>query len=91
MNDGASHVINSLEIPDYVVAICGPLTDGVGAAIAEKLTRAGGRGVGLYLSKVNLEAGRHTIRYAQDDDPRVLPGANFVIELRGVSDGSGTV
>lgn len=54
-------------------------------------TRAGGRGVGLYLSKVNLEAGRHTIRYAQDDDPRVLPGANFVIELRGVSDGSRTV
>lgn len=54
-------------------------------------TRAGGRGVGLYLSKVNLEAGRHTIRYAQEDDPHVLPGANFVIELRGASNGSRTV
>jgi signal transduction histidine kinase len=54
-------------------------------------TRAGGRGVGLYLTKVNLEAGRHTIRYARDDDPRVLPGANFVIELRGVSDGPRSV
>lgn len=54
-------------------------------------TRARGRGVGLHLSKVNLEAGRHTIRYAQDEDPRVLPGANFIIELRGVSNATRTV
>lgn len=48
--------------------------------------RTSGRGVGLYLCRVNLEAGRHSIRYATDGDPHVLPGANFVIELRGVGD-----
>jgi signal transduction histidine kinase len=53
--------------------------------------RASGRGVGLYLSRVNLEAGRHSIRYAEDTDPHILPGANFIIELRGVSDGSRAV
>lgn len=53
--------------------------------------RSSGRGVGLYLSRVNLEAGRHSIRYAEDSDPHVLPGANFIIELRGVSDGNGAV
>jgi signal transduction histidine kinase len=47
--------------------------------------RTAGRGVGLYLSRVNLEAGRHTIRYADQDDPHILPGANFIIELRGLS------
>lgn len=53
--------------------------------------RSSGRGVGLYLSRVNLEAGRHSIRYAEDSDPHVLPGANFIIELRGVSDGNGAI
>lgn len=46
--------------------------------------RTSGRGVGLYLCRVNLEAGRHAIRYAMESDPHVLSGANFVIELRGV-------
>jgi signal transduction histidine kinase len=49
--------------------------------------RNAGRGVGLYLARVNLEAGRHAIRYATEDDPHVLEGANFIIELRGVSSG----
>lgn len=49
--------------------------------------RASGRGVGLYLSRVNLEAGRHSIRYATDDDPRILSGANFIIEIRGLESG----
>jgi signal transduction histidine kinase len=53
--------------------------------------RSSGRGVGLYLSRVNLEAGRHSIRYAEDSDPHVLSGANFIIELRGVSDGNGAI
>lgn len=43
----------------------------------------GGRGVGLYLSKVNLAAGGHRIGYADEDDLRILSGANFVIEFRG--------
>jgi signal transduction histidine kinase len=46
--------------------------------------RHAGRGVGLYLCKVNLEAGRHSIRYANDADPKVLSGANFIIEFRGL-------
>lgn len=50
--------------------------------------RTSGRGVGLYLARVNLEAGRHSIRYANDDDPHILPGANFVIELRGLEIGA---
>lgn len=43
----------------------------------------GGRGVGLYLSKANLAAGGHRIRYAA---PTGMPlkGANFVIEFKGV-------
>ncbi len=53
--------------------------------------RTSGRGVGLYLCRVNLEAGRHTIRYAEDSDPHILSGANFIIELRGVSDGTRAV
>jgi signal transduction histidine kinase len=46
--------------------------------------RTAGRGVGLYLARVNLEAGRHTIRYASEEDPKTLPGANFIIEIRGL-------
>ncbi len=42
----------------------------------------GGRGVGLYLSRANLAAGGHRIRYAgQEGMP--LTGANFAISFRG--------
>lgn len=50
--------------------------------------RTSGRGVGLYLARVNLEAGRHSIRYATESDPHVLPGANFIIEIRGLDSGA---
>jgi signal transduction histidine kinase len=43
-----------------------------------------GRGVGLYLSRANLALGNHRIRYGEPDDPRILPGAHFIIEFRGV-------
>jgi signal transduction histidine kinase len=43
-----------------------------------------GRGVGLYLSRVNLAVAGHKIRYAADGDPKALPGANFIIEFKGV-------
>lgn len=46
--------------------------------------RVEGRGVGLYLCRVNLETGGHTIEYATDDRHRVLQGANFVIHFRGI-------
>jgi len=47
--------------------------------------RRAGRGVGLYLSRVNLAVANHRIRYATEEDLKVLPGANFIIEFRGVS------
>lgn len=47
--------------------------------------RAGGRGVGLYLCKANLGVAHHSIRYAGEDDPKVLSGANFIIEFRGLT------
>jgi signal transduction histidine kinase len=46
--------------------------------------RRAGRGVGLYLCKVNLAVAHHRIRYATEDDPKILAGANFVIEFRGL-------
>ncbi len=45
--------------------------------------RIGGHGVGLYLSRISLEQGRHRIRYA-DPDERILPGANFIIEFQNL-------
>jgi signal transduction histidine kinase len=47
--------------------------------------RAGGRGVGLYLCKANLGVAHHTIRYAGESDPRILQGANFIIEFKGLT------
>ncbi|MBT6770083.1 MAG: hypothetical protein HOA81_13970 [Opitutales bacterium] len=43
----------------------------------------GGRGVGLYLSRANLAAGSHKIRYEPDSSDLPLSGANFVITFRG--------
>lgn len=43
----------------------------------------GGRGVGLYLSRANLAAGGHRIRYEPNTNGMPLPGANFLIEFRG--------
>ncbi|WP_368644628.1 ATP-binding protein [Castellaniella ginsengisoli] len=47
-------------------------------------TRRSGRGVGLYLSRTNLAVAGHKIRYATPDDPKVLGGANFIIDFKGV-------
>ncbi len=43
----------------------------------------GGRGVGLYLSRANLAAGGHRIRYLPPSDELPLFGAAFGIEFRG--------
>ncbi|NKJ97113.1 histidine kinase [Rhizobium leguminosarum bv. viciae] len=43
----------------------------------------GGRGVGLYLSRSNLAAGGHRIRYEPNPQDLPLQGANFVIAFRG--------
>ncbi len=44
----------------------------------------GGRGVGLYLSRANLAAGGHKIRYEADSSKTPLEGANFYIAFRGI-------
>ncbi|MBB3953414.1 ATP-binding protein [Novosphingobium sediminicola] len=49
--------------------------------------RTNGRGVGLHLCKLNLAVSHHDIRYAGQDDPKILPGANFIIEFRGMTHG----
>lgn len=47
----------------------------------------GGRGVGLYLSMQNLLASGHKIRYETRDKYKVLDGANFSIDFKGVLNG----
>ncbi|MFW2830397.1 ATP-binding protein [Sphingomonas sp. ID0503] len=49
--------------------------------------RTNGRGVGLHLCKLNLAVSHHDIRYAGPEDSKVLPGANFIIEFRGMTHG----
>lgn len=46
---------------------------------------SGGRGIGLYLCRMNLLAGGHSIKYATDKKFRLLTGANFVIDFKGAS------
>ena len=80
-----------LDLVDGVVVVAdtgpGVDKDDVGRLFQLFYTRRpSGRGVGLYLCRVNLEAGRHSIRYAAPEDPHVLSGANFVIEFRGLKD-----
>ena len=48
--------------------------------------RPQGRGIGLYLCRTNLAVARHRIRLATADDPKILSGANFIIEFRGLND-----
>jgi len=71
-----------------VVADSGPGvdTDDIGKLFELFFTRrAKGRGVGLYLCRVNLAVARHVIRYANDADPKILKGANFIIEFKGIA------
>ncbi|OQY09318.1 MAG: histidine kinase [Desulfobacteraceae bacterium 4572_187] len=44
----------------------------------------GGRGVGLYLCRTNLQAGGHKIRYETIKEKQILNGANFVLEMNGI-------
>lgn len=44
---------------------------------------SGGRGIGLYLCRVNLMAGGHSIEYTVDKKFRRLDGANFLIDFKG--------
>lgn len=46
---------------------------------------SGGRGIGLYLCRINLMAGGHSIEYVTDSKCKVLEGANFAIGFKGAS------
>ncbi len=50
----------------------------------------GGRGIGLYLCRQNLRAGGHSIRYAVDPSEKILSGANFIMDFRGITSGRTT-
>ena len=74
---------------DVVVADNGPGVDEIDIKRLFTLffTRKvdGGRGVGLYLAQANLSAGGHSISYEQDNDKKLLPGANFALKFRGAT------
>jgi signal transduction histidine kinase len=46
--------------------------------------RSGGRGIGLYLCRTNLAAGGHKITYVTDKNEKILSGANFAIDFKGI-------
>jgi signal transduction histidine kinase len=70
-----------------VVSDSGPGVDAedIGNLFSLFFTRKarGGRGVGLYLSRANLSAGGHRVRYEAPSAKMPLSGANFLIEFRG--------
>ncbi|MFD3227568.1 ATP-binding protein [Rahnella aceris] len=45
----------------------------------------GGRGVGLYLCRTNLQPAGHEIRYETNDAYKKLSGANFVLKFNGIN------
>lgn len=72
---------------EVVVADSGPGIDreDVDSLFSLFFTRKarGGRGVGLYLSKANLAAGGHRIRYVAPNESVPLGGAVFAINFKG--------
>ncbi len=85
------HVYLSVVEGNIVVSDNGPGIDPVDQENLFKMffTRkvSDGRGIGLYLCRVNLMAGGHSIEYAKDRKFKLLSGANFVINLKGVGVG----
>jgi signal transduction histidine kinase len=80
-------VFLSVEEQKIIVSDNGPGIDPVDQESLFKMffTRksSGGRGIGLYLCRVNLMAGGHTIHFATERKFRKLGGANFVIDFKG--------
>lgn len=90
VNSGTEHPRVQLSISEgnVVVSDNGPGIDELDQQNLFKMffTRksSGGRGIGLYLCRVNLMAGGHTIAYAKESKFKILNGANFIIDLKGV-------
>lgn len=79
-------VENSVVIADNGTGVYPDDVNSLFSLFFTKKTR-GGRGVGLYLCRRNLASGGHRIYYALDDPHKILNGANFVIEFKGVKHG----
>ncbi|NVK56749.1 MAG: ATP-binding protein [Alteromonadaceae bacterium] len=98
VNNSVYWLVNSdTENPQVLLSICegkiivsdnGPGIDELDQQSLFKIffTRksSGGRGIGLYLCRVNLMASGHSILYAKESKFKILGGANFVIDLKGV-------
>ncbi|HIE3985210.1 TPA: sensor histidine kinase [Serratia marcescens] len=93
MNSGTSdpEVYLSVEEGKIIVSDNGP---GINPVDQESLFKmfftrksSGGRGIGLYLCRVNLMAGGHSIEYTTERKFRRLEGANFVIDFKGADFG----
>lgn len=80
-------VLLTVEDRKIVISDNGPGIDPVDQESLFKMffTRksSGGRGIGLYLCRVNLMAGGHSINFSTDRRFRRLTGANFVINFKG--------
>lgn len=93
VNSGTSdpEVYLSVEEGKVIVSDNGP---GINPVDQESLFKmfftrksSGGRGIGLYLCRVNLMAGGHSIEYTTERKFRRLEGANFVIDFKGADFG----
>ncbi len=98
VNNSVYWLVNSdTENPQVILSICegkiivsdnGPGIDELDQQSLFKIffTRksSGGRGIGLYLCRVNLMASGHSILYAKESKFKILNGANFIIDLKGV-------
>lgn len=82
-------VLLSVEDRKIVISDNGPGIDPVDQESLFKMffTRksSSGRGIGLYLCRVNLMAGGHSIQFSTDRKFRQLTGANFVIDFKGAN------
>jgi len=82
-------VFLSVEEQKIIVSDNGPGIDPVDQESLFKMffTRKsnGGRGIGLYLCRVNLMAGSHTIHFTTERKFRKRNGANFVIDFKGAN------
>jgi signal transduction histidine kinase len=85
---GEKEIILDLKDGDVFISDSGPGVDvdDLGQLFTLFFTRKqrGGRGIGLYLCKQNLQAGGHKIRYETIEANKVLPGANFVLSFKGL-------
>ncbi|WP_180102108.1 sensor histidine kinase [Acinetobacter sp. YH12126] len=87
-NDQERKILLDVRNGEVIIADSGPGVDvdDISSLFSLFFTRKqrGGRGVGLYLCKQNLQASGHQIRYETIDDKKLLSGANFVIQFKGM-------